>query len=119
MDQLAFLNFVEQVQLGYNRSIWPTVAEASDLLQTEPFDVIISDFQLGDGTALDILAFQNNIPLIVATGAGNEMVAVQAMKAGAYDYLSKDSEQHYLELLPIVVENVVARRLAERGSRSN
>jgi len=116
IDQLAFLNLVEQVQLDYQYRIANSVAEARDLLQTEPFDVIISDFQLGDGTALDILAFQNNIPLIVATGAGNEMVAVQAMKAGAYDYLSKDSEQHYLELLPIVVENVVARRLAERES---
>jgi len=116
IDQLAFFNLVEQVQLDYQYRIANSVAEARDLLQTEPFDVIISDFQLGDGTALDILAFQNNIPLIVATGAGNEMVAVQAMKAGAYDYLSKDSEQHYLELLPIVVENVVARRLAERES---
>ncbi len=116
IDQLAFLSLVTREQLGYTYRLASSVSEAKQLLQEEPFDVIIADFQLGDGTALDILAFQNNVPLIVATGAGNETVAVQAMKAGAYDYLSKDSEQHYLALLPIVVENVVARRMAERES---
>ncbi|MBN8637031.1 MAG: hybrid sensor histidine kinase/response regulator [Anaerolineae bacterium] len=116
IDQLAFLSLVTREQLGYTYRLASSVSEAKQLLQDEQFDVIIADFQLGDGTALDILAFQNNVPLIVATGAGNETVAVQAMKAGAYDYLSKDSEQHYLDLLPIVVDNVVARRMAERES---
>jgi len=60
-------------------------------------------------------------PVIMLTGNGNEQIAVQAMKLGAADYLVKDVEMGYLELLPIVIEQVLrrGRLLAEREAILN
>ncbi len=47
------------------------------------------------------------LPTIMVTGQGNEEVAVQALKLGASDYIVKDVEMKYLELLPVVIDRVV------------
>jgi PAS domain S-box-containing protein len=56
-------------------------------------------------------------PIIFITGAGDQEIAVQAMKAGAYDYLIKDPERKYLEFLPITVQNAIKHSEAERQLR--
>jgi len=57
------------------------------------FDVLILDYMLGRGDGLDWLtAFKKRSdcpPIIFLTGAGNESIAVRAMKAGADDYQRK------------------------------
>jgi two-component sensor histidine kinase len=45
---------------------------------------------------------------------GDEEIAVKAMKAGAYDYLIKDLEHHYLNVLPATTENVIKRKEIEK-----
>jgi signal transduction histidine kinase len=86
-------------------------AEALSLLQAQNFDVVTLDFNLPDMNGLEvfqaILDQQINVPVIFVTGSGNEPVAVQAMKRGAQDYLVKDADGHYLELLPAVIEKVL------------
>ena len=58
-------------------------------------------------------------PIIMVTGTGNERVAVQAMKLGACDYLVKDVDGGYLQLLPTVIEQVLEqRRLTEEKQRT-
>jgi two-component system sensor histidine kinase/response regulator len=53
-------------------------------------------------------------PLVMVTGTGNEQVAVEAMKMGAHDYIVKDIEGGYLDLLPAVIQQVIRQhRLAE------
>jgi PAS domain S-box-containing protein len=49
-------------------------------------------------------------PALMITGHGNEMVAVEAMKLGADDYIIKDSEAGYLDLVPHRIEEALARR---------
>jgi len=44
---------------------------------------------LPDGTALDVIKAAGPIPVIVITGAGREQFARTALKAGAFDYISK------------------------------
>ena len=80
---------------------WPDAAmkiagsydEALDAFTTQPFDVAIVDYWLGarDGLMLlrDIRQRGIETPVIVLTSRGAEEVAVEAMKAGAADYLSK------------------------------
>ena len=55
-------------------------------------------------------------PTIMVTATGNENIAVEAMKMGAGDYLVKDVDGGFLELLPTVIESVLAnhRVAAER-----
>ena len=58
-------------------------------------------------------------PTIMITGTGNERIAIEAMKLGAGDYIVKDVELGYLELLPSVIEQVLnQRRLVEEKQKA-
>jgi two-component system, sensor histidine kinase and response regulator len=68
-------------------------AEAIATLATRPFDCAFLDYRLPDrdGLALVQLIREQGVhsPLIMLTGQGDEQIAVELMKAGATDYLSK------------------------------
>jgi len=54
------------------------------------------------------------------TGTGNEKTAVEALKMGARDYIVKDVEGGYLELLPAVIDRVIYQhRLAEEKQQAD
>jgi PAS domain S-box-containing protein len=110
LDQTAFKRLVEEENLPYDWSIADSISEAKSTLSSERFDVIIVDFMLGDGTAFDVMELVKNTPIIFITGAGDEEIAVKAQRAGAYDYLIKDSEQNYLKALPITVTNAAKHK---------
>jgi len=113
LDQMAFEQLVENEKLLYDYIIAGSVSQAQHILGSERFDVVISDYLLGDGTAFDILDLVKNTPFIFVTGAGDTKVAIKAWKAGAYDYLIKDREQNYLKTLPITVENAIRHKKME------
>ncbi len=66
---------------------------AMSLLRAQTFDCAFMDFQLPDGDGLDMLrdirAEGIHTPVVMLTGHGDEQIAVDLMKAGAADYLSK------------------------------
>ncbi|MCC6773645.1 MAG: sigma-54-dependent Fis family transcriptional regulator [Gemmatimonadaceae bacterium] len=68
-------------------------ATGEQLFLKERPDLVLTDYMLGDGTALDLLprlrAVNASIPIIVLTGHGTVELAVQAMKEGADDFLTK------------------------------
>jgi signal transduction histidine kinase len=68
-------------------------AEAISILRKNSFDCAFLDYRLPDRDGLDLVREIKNtkikIPLIVMTGQGDETIAVELMKAGASDYLSK------------------------------
>ncbi|MEN8262220.1 MAG: histidine kinase dimerization/phosphoacceptor domain -containing protein [Nitrospirota bacterium] len=113
VDQMAFKRLVKESDLPYDYSIAGSVSEAKEMLGLNKFEVVISDYLLGDGTALDIFDSIVDIPIIVVTGSGDEEIAVKAMKAGAYDYLIKDPKGNYLKVLPVTVENALGRKKNE------
>ena len=114
LDQMAFERFVQSNAIPYDYTISGSVSQATEVLNTDKFDIIISDHSLGDGTALDILESAGDTPVIVVTGAGDEETAVKAWKAGAYDYLVKDMNQNYLKAIPITVENAIRHKMVEK-----
>ncbi|TAN43644.1 MAG: sigma-54-dependent Fis family transcriptional regulator [Nitrospirae bacterium] len=117
VDRMAFRRFVAGEDLPYNYTMVSSVAEAKKRIDDGSFDVIISDYLLGDGTAFDILALKTDIPVIITTGAGDEEIAVRAMKAGAYDYLIKGRGHTYHKILPVVVDKAVERHNADERFR--
>ena len=70
-----------------------TVAQAREILQTRVFRAVISDMRLPDGTGLDLLRWLEDSgrpeKVIVVTAYGSPENAVTALKAGAFDYLTK------------------------------
>lgn len=68
-------------------------AEAESHLMQVYYDICLFDYRLGEVDGLDLLRSirnqKNTIPVIFLTGQGDEEVAVEAMKAGATNYLVK------------------------------
>ena len=69
------------------------MGEAVARLKEDAFDLIFLDYALPSSTALDFLKMMEEkeleIPVVVITGKGNEMIASQVIQSGAYDYLPK------------------------------
>lgn len=110
IDQLAFKRLVEFKNLPYNVKIEDSVNGALKALSKKKFNIIISDWHLGDETAFDLIDFIDDVPLIITTGCGDEDIAVKAMKNGAYDYLIKDTQRKYLTILPYTVEKALKKK---------
>ena len=69
------------------------VAGAKSLLKAQAFDLCLTDMRLPDGDGLDLVQWmQSNasgVPVAVITAHGNVETAVQALKLGAFDFISK------------------------------
>jgi two-component system response regulator PilR (NtrC family) len=78
---------------GYHIDTAGGVADALALLGERQYSVVITDMRLPDGTGLDVLAWLEREgrreKALVITAYGSATNAVEALKAGAYDYLSK------------------------------
>lgn len=91
--------------------------ECMRLLSQNVYDVILLDQSLPDIEGL--LLFDKykkagfDIPTVMVTGTGNEEIAVEAMKAGVYDYVVKTADLGYLKTLPFVVQESLRRRQME------
>jgi diguanylate cyclase (GGDEF)-like protein/PAS domain S-box-containing protein len=96
--------------------------EGLQLAHGQKPDCVLLDFHLPDMNGLEFLAALKNdqgeipVPVMMLTGADNASVAVEAMRRGAQDYLVKDTNRQYLELLPAVIQRVLRERqmLAEK-----
>ncbi len=68
---------------------------------------------------IQTLAANGGPPSIMLTGTGDELSAVEALKSGASDYIVKDVDGRYLELLPVVIDQVIEKRnIAEAKRRA-
>jgi two-component system, NtrC family, response regulator AtoC len=97
----------------------PDVPMAMNVLETQPVDVLLTDLRLMGGTeGLDLLTRAQSIPhppvAILMTAYGSEKVAVQAMKRGAYDYITKPLD---LEKLDAVLTRALHSRRVETENR--
>jgi len=109
IDQMAFKKMIRRGELDYEYMIAGSAEEATAALESDSFDLVITDYMLGDGTAFDIMKLLKETPIIITTGVGNEEIAVRAMHEGACDYLVKDNEDNYLKVLPITIEKAIER----------
>lgn len=95
------------------------------LLAREPFDAIALDHNLANETGLDVLPRLRRVaadtPVVYVTGSDDARVAVAALKAGASDYVWKDVQGHFRELLGESIQLALAqaklRREAEEAQR--
>jgi two-component system response regulator PilR (NtrC family) len=81
------------VRMGLAVESAASVAEAHALLSAKQFDLCLTDMRLPDGEGLDLVRYIgehcSDLPVAVITAYGSAENAVAALKAGAFDYLSK------------------------------
>ena len=86
---------------GYGVTAAANGAEAISLLEDTPFDLVISDLKMPgiDGMALleHCRANLPALPVILITAHGTVDTAVEALKLGAHDYITKPFDQHELQ----------------------
>jgi diguanylate cyclase (GGDEF)-like protein len=87
------------------------VATISDAMQQDftAFDLILSDFNLPDGTGMELLEHVRrrcDTPLVLVTGENVGHIAAESIRRGATDYVVKVG--NYLYALPLVVEKCLA-----------
>jgi two-component system response regulator HydG len=89
-------------RLGFAPTTSTSPKEALELVVKESFDVILTDLGMGemDGLALceRVVSVRPGIPIIVLTGQGSMETAIGAMRAGAYDYLTKPVDPKLLQI---------------------
>jgi DNA-binding NtrC family response regulator len=107
----------------YDVYIAEDVKAAMNLLESEHFDVLLTDFRLPNEDGLKLIARAKSLPeppiCILMTAYGSEEIAVEAMKRGADDYIAKGRLQidelemriaRALKQNSLEVENVSLRR---------
>jgi len=70
------------------------IMEATDMLAHEKFDLVLTEYMLPDGNAVELIDHISEknmiIPVVVITGQGDEVIASQVIQAGAADYIPKN-----------------------------
>jgi two-component system sensor histidine kinase UhpB len=87
----------------------------------ETYNLVLLDYSLPGRDGLEVLGeirrSEAPPPVVVVTGRGDEQVAVEAMKGGAYDYVVKGED--YLQRLPVVAQRAMeAHQLAVDRKRA-
>lgn len=94
-------------------------AEALETLAVKDFDVLLSDLMMPDMDGIQLLrramAIDANLVGIIMTGQGTIPTAVEAMKAGAFDYVLKPFNLQVM--LPILARAMDVRRLRVENQR--
>jgi DNA-binding NtrC family response regulator len=79
------------------------VESSKNLMKSELMDVVLTDLRLGTESGLDVLRLcqrHNNLaPCVVMTAYGSVESAVEAMRQGAYDYVTKPLDLEHVQLL--------------------
>jgi signal transduction histidine kinase len=114
-DQLAFRRALDRSNQDFDLTFCRRGEDMPRAMQagSASFDVVVMDHNLPGMNGLDTfraLKEKTDLPpVIMLTGAGSEILAVQALQAGMDDYIIKDPNQGYLQLLPLKLHDAKNR----------
>jgi DNA-binding NtrC family response regulator len=102
-DPATRFGFVKYLsKSGFDISEAENLSQAGKAFSLQQFDAVIIDMKLPDGNGIDFIdkvrESSSDIPLIVITGAGDIPLAVDAMRRGADNFLSKPVDMEGLEV---------------------
>ncbi|MCA9559320.1 MAG: diguanylate cyclase [Myxococcales bacterium] len=123
VDDVAVLRrYIRRLPGNYLVDIAYTGQEALAKTRSQAFDVALVDQHLPDVAGNDLIrdlrAEHAHLPVVMLTGHGDERLAVEVMKAGAYDYMRKDDLD--AQALERTLRNVLERaRLEAEVRRAN
>ena len=104
-------------RMGLRTDTAPNLHAARQMLGTVSYDLCLTDMRLPDGSGLELVAEIStrfpDTPVAVITAYGNVEAAVEALKAGAFDFVSKPVDINVLRGLVRQALDLNTRRLAE------
>ncbi len=108
---------------GYRVDTAENLHDAWHLLNTQRFDVVITDMRLPDGLGIDILSGlrlqQRGERCVVITAHGSAENAVESLKAGAFDYLTKPVDlKQFRAAIASAVQGSTPRPIASPARRA-
>ncbi|MBK5144349.1 sigma 54-interacting transcriptional regulator [Budviciaceae bacterium BWR-B9] len=103
-DDLSHCTIIQALMKGWGYQV--TLAhnglEALEQVRQTPFDLILTDVRMSEMDGIEALkaikAYNPAIPILIMTAYSNVESAVEAIKAGAYDYLTKPLDFDMLQL---------------------
>ncbi len=111
---LAMLMSKRLEKAGHRVEVAMDGVEGLNRIREKDFDLILLDQVLPGMDGLDVIRSlqesEHHPATVMVTGSGDERTAVQAMKLGANDYIVKDPQGNYLELIETVIERAIAQR---------
>ncbi|CAG2152852.1 sigma-54-dependent transcriptional regulator [Cupriavidus numazuensis] len=101
-------------RMGHDVVLAGSLAEAREKLAQRRYSLVLTDMRLGDGLGIEIVrqlsASPERVPVAVITAYGSADNAVEALKAGAFDYIAKPVS---LDQLRSLVMNALGRQQRE------
>ena len=116
---------------GYHTQMAASAEDALSILTRDPVDIVVTDLKLPGMSGLDLLirAKKQNLPaeFILITGYGSIETAVEAMKKGAYDYITKPINDEEIKIIidkivekkAILNENAALKEMIAKGDRQS
>ncbi len=100
---------------GYGVSVAGSVTEAEEKYALNDFDLIIADLRLPGPPGTEVLNLVDQVPVLIMTSYASVSSAVEAMKLGAVDYITKPFDHDDLLL---TLERVLKQRSLERQNQA-
>jgi two-component system, NtrC family, response regulator AtoC len=111
-SKLLHYNLVKE---GYTADVASSGHEALDKIASDTYNILLVDYRLPDMTGLDLLKNVREsgaeTPVIMITGHADVQLAIDAMKQGAYDFITKPLK---IDELIITVRNALERSLLSK-----
>ena len=105
-------------RMGIECSSAPDIETAKNILKKRKFDLCLTDMRLPDGNGLEFVSYIQSkypeIPVAVITAHGNIETAIQALKSGAFDFVTKPVD---LSSLRALVQDALKLSGAKPASR--
>lgn len=119
-DDQALARLVEKAlrRRGYEYELCSDARSGIDRIEQGGIDVLVLDHFLDSSTGLGALAELNargsNVPVVYVTGSQEPTIAVEALKAGAADYVLKTVGEEFIVLLISAIEQAIEKARLQR-----
>jgi len=102
IDMLELLELIITDRTDYEVVTTNNPLEVTELLKQQPFDLLITDLRMPDVDGIELIErvkqVDDQLPFIIITAYGTIESAVEAMRKGAFDYITKPFRQEQILL---------------------
>jgi DNA-binding NtrC family response regulator len=115
IDMLELLELIITDRTEYEVVTTNNPLEVPELLKKQPFDLLMTDLRMPDIDGIELIEMvkqiDDQIPFIIITAYGTIESAVEAMRKGAFDYITKPFRQ---EQILLTIEKVMKWRRLQK-----